>query len=363
MIDSDPRPRQTEEISLRDIFLFVGDYLHHLLKRWYIIAIAVAVCAGISAYRAINEVATYNAGLSFSLNEEASGGGLGLGSVLGQFGIGRSGGGTNFLKLVEIARSSSVLDPILLDSIALRQDTLMAANVLIELYNYHEHWIEQDSLRGFYFTHNDIDRFGRTENRVMKQLRYLLQGNPATGAEGLCTIEFNGESGVISMRVSSRSELLSLYIIYKWYQTLSMRYITQATEPQQLTLNLIQAKVDSIRGVLNTLQGRFARLQDRKSNIVLQYNLTEDSYVQRELGLNQIIYGEAVKNMEQARFLLANQTPAFAAIELPREPLPKSEPSLIIAIIKGGLIGGILSSIVLAAVKIYKDTMQYGSTT
>ncbi len=81
-----------------------------------------------------------------------------------------------------------------------------------------------------------------------------------------------------------------------------------------------------MREVLNVLQTRYARLQDRRTGVVLQKSLTEMERVQRELGLNQIIYGEAVKNQEQASFLLANQTPAFGIIESPVEPISINKP-------------------------------------
>lgn len=346
-----------EEVTLRDILLLIGDYSRYFLRRWYVFLLFGLLGGGWFAWQAYHTEGLYGANLRFSLNEDSSGGGAGLGSVLGQFGLGGGSSGPNYLKMVEIARSPSVFNELLFDSIAVGADTILLANYLIDLYGFHEGWAESDQMAGFLFTRNDPVAFDRRENRAMKSLQSKLRGNSGMGIEGLCEIEFDGEAGIIKMTVNTLSENLTLHLARRWYEALSKLYVLQSIAPQKRTLTVIKTKVDSIRGVLDVLQGRYARLEDRRSGVVLRSNLTEIDRIQRELGLNQIIYGESVKNQEQARFLLANQTPAFAIIEAPVEPISINEPSLITSTAKGGIIGGILAGIILFGLKLYRDTI------
>jgi hypothetical protein len=348
---------QPEEITLRDILLLIRDYLRYFLRKWYLFLVAGLLGAGWFGYDAHTTEGTYSAGVKFALNEESGGPAGGLGSVLGQFGLGGQGGVTNFLKLVELARSAKIMNELLFDSIGVNTDTLLVANRIIALYKYHDAWEESEEMIGFVFDQAETSKFTRNENRAMKSLQARLRGNTAAGVEGLCSIEFDGESGIVRMNVSTTDEELSLHITAQWYSSLSKLYINQSVANQRHTLTNIEVKVDSIRGVLNSLQGRYARLQDRRTGIVLRKNLTEIDRVQRELGLNQILYGEAVKNQEQARFLLANQTPVFSIVESTVSPVSINQPSLLTSIIKGGIVAGILAGIVLFGIKLYLDTM------
>lgn len=346
-----------EEITLRDILLLIGDYFRYFLRKWYFFLAFGLLVGGWFAWEAYSTVGTYSANLRFSLNEDTGNGGAGIGSVLGRFGLGGGGTGPNYHKLMAIARSPTVFNELLFDSIIVSTDTVLVANHLINLYDYHEAWMESDDMAGFLFTQVTPFSFSRQENRAMKSLQGLLRGNVSANIDGLCEIDFDGESGIVKMKVSTVSENLTLVLAQKWYIALSNLYVSQSIAPQKKTLVVIESKVDSIRAVLNLLQGRYARLQDRRAGVRLQNNLTELERVQREIGLNQIIYGEAVKNQEQARFLLANQTPAFAIIEAPVEPIRLNTPSLVISTAKGGIVGGILSGIILFCFKLYRDTI------
>lgn len=349
----------SEEVTLKDIILLLRDYFRFFLRNWYVFLVAGLTIGGWFAWDAHTTEGTYKARLRFSLNEESGGG---LGSVLGEFGFGGSSSGTNFVKLVELARSGEVLNDLLFDSMTVGQDTVLTANLLIDLYRYHQAWEESDMISGFVFTRSDPAVFDRRENRVMKSLQILMGGNPEMGINGLCEVEFDEESSIVKMKVSTVSESLSLSLARQWYLALSDLYVRQAIAPQQHTLTIVETKVDSIRGVLRGLQVRYARLQDRRAGIVLKESLIEMELIQRELGLNQMIYGEAVKNQEQARFLLANQTPAFGIIESPVEPINLNKPGLLINLVKGGIVGGILAGIVLFGVKLYLDTINEKET-
>jgi hypothetical protein len=346
----------SEEVTLKDILLLVRDYFRFFLRKWYVFFIAGLIAGGWFAWDAHNTEGTYYAELRFSLNEDGGGGG-GLGSVLGQFGLGGGEAGPNFFKLMELARSGAVMNELLFDSMAVGEDTVIVANHLIGLYGYHEAWEKSEQMSGFVFNGADPTTFDRRENRAMKSLQTRLRGGVEAGIDGLCEIEFDEQSGIIKMETSTTSESLSLHLAEQWYVALSTLYVRQSIAPQQSTLVIIETKVDSIRGVLNVLQTRYARLQDRRTGVVLQKSLTEMERVQRELGLNQIIYGEAVKNQEQASFLLANQTPAFGIIESPVEPISINKPGLLISLVKGGIIGGILAGIILFGIKLYLDAM------
>ena len=69
------------------------------------------------------------------------------------------------------------------------------------------------------------------------------------------------------------------------------------------------------------------------------------------------MYAEATKNREIADFSLASGTPDINIIDEPLPPLEPNAMSLLIELIKGGLLGGLLASGFFIARKIVVDAM------
>ena len=275
-----------------------------------IVALISAASFGLYAYF---QERTFNAELTFMVNSEDSGGSMGgVTSLLGQFGLGGGGGGEyNLDKIVALGKSRRIIQRVLLDSALIGEKDDLIANHLIQRYDFHEEWKDADNaeLHGFLFTTGDPAAFDRTANGVVKSLYSFMIGNPSKGEEGLMRLDYEEETGILRLRVQSLKESLSIIICEKLYEALSEFYILQSTEKQRFTYNKLQAKVDSLRNELNATEYRLARFQDQSMNVFRRQELLEQSRLARESQILTIMYGEAIKNLETANFLLKDATP------------------------------------------------------
>jgi len=120
---------------------------------------------------------------------------------------------------------------------------------------------------------------------------------------------------------------------------------------------MLEERADSVKLELAAAEARLARFEDRSSNILLRQNIIRGQELNRQVLILSTLYAEVVKNKETAAFLLANEKPAFNLIDAPLEPLNKTTESWVSALVIGGLLGVILTGIVLFFTKLVRDAM------
>lgn len=72
--------------------------------------------------------------------------------------------------------------------------------------------------------------------------------------------------------------------------------------------------------------------------------LVQRKILETEIQKLTLMYGEATKNYEIADFSLEAGTPEISIIDEPLPPLEPIAESLLISLIKGGLLGGLIAS-------------------
>ena len=77
----------------------------------------------------------------------------------------------------------------------------------------------------------------------------------------------------------------------------------------------------------------------------------------RDVKMLQVVYGEAIKNLEMADFALKNKTPFIQAIDLPVAPLKKVKKSKLKGLLTGLSIGILLGSVFVVGRKIIRNAM------
>jgi uncharacterized protein involved in exopolysaccharide biosynthesis len=86
--------------------------------------------------------------------------------------------------------------------------------------------------------------------------------------------------------------------------------------------------------------------------------LTQRKLIETEILKLKTMYAEVTKNRELADFSLTAGTPDIVIIDEPLPPLDPNAMSLIIELIKGGLLGGLLAAGFFIARKIVKDAIK-----
>ena len=346
-------------MTLRELIFKIKEYLSFFWSKIIWIALISLLFAALFAILAKSDEVKYVSKLTFMINEDEESSIGGLGSVLGQFGLGGGGGGSeyNLEKVIELANSRRIIQGVLLsktDMTDTGEDYM--ANHIIRTYDLHRAWEEDGALKEFLFTHDSIPAFDRRERKALLQMYGLLVGGEELS--GLINLKVVEGTGIISLGVSSRSEDLSIDVPQVLYEQLSKFYIAKSTEKQRSTFEAIREKTDSIKGALRSAEYSLARVSDRSNGVSMRKDRLRETQLLQEIQLLQIMYGEAVKNLETSRFMLQSVTPFFQLIDLPMSPLPAQRTSALRKAIIGSVLGGVIALMVFGVIKLYRDTME-----
>ena len=352
---------QNKEVTLNSLIWRVIDFVKEIWRNKFIViggALLLAIAfAGLNSLKPTK----YEARLTFMINDDEGGGMGGVSAILGQFGLGGSGGGKyNYQKLSEIALSDKILTQVLLDSATIANNNDFIANHVINLFGFHEMWEEDTLLNGYLFNSENTNVDAR--NFATRSLiNYLSEGAKSGKGDRIIDIQFSEESTVMALTSSSVHEEFAIAVVNSWYDKLSHFYVSKSVEKQAHTYKQLSAKADSIRNLLAGSEASLARSKDRELGLVLAQDKLPSLRSRRNLEMYAEMYGEVLKNKETAEFLLNNSTPFLQVIDIPFKPLNATKPSLILQIIKGLLVGGFLAALFIIARMLIREFRESSS--
>ncbi len=352
-----PGKKQAEEVTLKEVILIIQDYFFEALRNWKIIVVAVILGIVFFLYRAYTTPATYSTNLTFMVNEDESGGIGGAMAILSQFGIGgNSGGKYNLKKILELSKTRKIIELVLFEQRVINDKKDYLANHIINLQELHKKWEKSAVLKDFKFTHDSIPVFSRVENTALKALHGVLIGTSSN--PGLYSTSLNDDTGIMSLKMTSLSEELTLHWLDAAYLVLSSYYIDKSIEKQKFTYDIVAFKADSLKQKMESLEFQLAKFKDSNRGIWSQTYSLKQQQLSRDVQMLRLIYAEAMKNLEIADFTLKNKTPFIQLIDTPIPPIkPNIKPPLI-AIIQGMIIGGFLAVCFIFGRKILREAMK-----
>ena len=328
--------QDNDEISIKDLILKTQEYIKIIWSK-KIALIAVSLLFGLGfAFKAYLKPTTYTAELTFMVNEEDGGSLGGIGAILGQFGMGGSGGGaSNFEKITEIARSGKICERTLMDSATVGGTKDLLANHIIKAYEMHEGWQEDTVLVDFLFT----KPFAATKqyNIALNQLIVFFKG---AKKPGIASLEFDEKSTILKIATTAIDQELSAALTNSWYDKIQVYYVLKSTEGPKKTLEELTHKADSIYGLLSGAESGLATGSD-KLGLVKTYDRLPTSRSGRNLQMYGAMYAEVIKNKETSDFILKSETPYFQKLDEPRLPIAGDNGlGLIVMMILGMIAGG-----------------------
>jgi len=327
-----------DEISIKELILKTQEYIKIIWSK-KIALIAVSLLFGLGfAFKAYLKPTTYTAELTFMVNEEDGGSMGGIGAILGQFGMGGSGGGaSNFEKITEIARSGKICERTLMDSATVGGTTDLLANHIIKAYEMHEDWQEDTVLVDFLF--NKPFAATKQYNIALNKLIVFFKG---AKKPGIASLEFDEKSTILKIATTAIDQELSAALTNSWYDKIQVYYVLKSTESSKKTLEELTVKADSIFSLLNGAESGLATGSD-KLGLVKTYDRLPTSRSGRNLQMYGAMYAEVIKNKETSDFILKSETPYFQKLDEPRLPIEGDNGlgwklSMILGMIAGGFI-------------------------
>ena len=346
--------KDVKEVPLRDLFNLVGGYLLILRRRWLWLLIGGALLSGYMAYQASITPRVYAADLTFIVNEETNSG-AGIGSILGQFGLG--GGATqkyNTAKIIALGQSQKIMNELLLDTLVIGDEADLLANHIIKHQLLVQKWEMSPDVKISASTLEELD-YG--ERGLLKQLYlYLLESS-----ERILSMRADGDTGILTVTAQSHSEELALRLAEEAYRRVSDFYTLESVSSSQASVERLQLKVDSIRGALESAEYRLAALIDTRQGITQRRDLVRQTQLNREVSILNIAYGEVLRNYETAAFALSTKTPFFQEVDMPFLPLQVTSRSALMQGIIGFIGGAFVVFAIFAARKFYLDVMRDGT--
>ena len=347
---------QNDEISLRELIEKGKEWYAYLLSQWKIIVLAgiIGACLGL-AYSFIKKP-IYTATLSFALEDEKGGGGLGgaLG-LASSFGIDLGGGGGSIFtgsNLTELFKSRAMVEQTLLSPVVVEGKTISLAEMYILNQEWRKNWNEKPKLASIQFLPDTKRKYFTREHDSI--LGVMYQDLSKTG---LSVGQKDKKISIITIDVNSTNELFSKYFTEALVKEVSDFYVTTKSKKARMNMDILERQTDSIRRELNGAITGVAVANDNTFGLNPAMNVRRAPSARRQVDVqaNTAILTELVKQTELAKVTVRKETPLIQVIDQPILPLKKEKFGKAKGIVLGGVLAGFLIVMVLIVRRVLKQ--------
>jgi len=336
---------ENNEISLKELVVKVKELYLYLLSKWKIIVLTGIIGAVLGLTYSFIKKPIYTATLTFALEDEKGGGGLGgaLG-LASSFGLdlGGSGGGIfTGSNLTELFKSRSMVEKTLLSPVTVNGQVISLAEMYIQNNDWRDKWNNNAKYTSIQFLANENRKnFTRLQDSILGEIYENLS------KKGLSVVQKDKKVSIINIDVSSKNELFSKFFCEALVKEVGRFYVETKSKKARLNMAILERQVDSIRGELNGAITGVAVANDNTFNLNPALNVRRAPSARRQVDVqaNTAILTELVKQAELAKVNLRKETPLIQVIDRPILPLEKEK----IGLLKGTIIGGLLISFLTA---------------
>lgn len=345
-----------DEISLKEFIQILKEWSKYLLFRWKVIILAGIIGATLGVMYSLSKKPVYTASLSFALEDEKSGGGLGgaLG-LASSLGIDVGGGGGSIFSgsnLTELFKSRTMVEKTLLSPVTVKGKVISLAEMYIKDNEWRNKWTDNPKFKELQFL-PEMKRqyFTRVHDSILGSIYQNLSNN------SLSIQQRDKKIAIITMDVSSNDELFSFYFCEALARQVGKFYIETKSKKARTNMEILEHQVDSVRSELNSAITGVAVANDNTFNLNPALNIRRAPSVRRQVDVqaNTAILTELVKQSELAKVTLRRETPLIQVIDRPILPLPKERFSKAKGLLIGGFLAGFLTVILLVIRRLLKQ--------
>lgn len=195
---------------------------------------------------------------------------------------------------------------------------------------------------------NNSDTLSIGQNYLLKVTSEELQSMVTFTKE-------NEKSSFRTLSVKSNNDTLSYVIANTILETFSDIYIKNKTKKSTELVNILDKRVDSLRNALYYTQGKLASFADQNQQIIFQSAKITADRLQMNSTQIQILYNEAVRNLDSYKFSLIKETPLLNIITKTDLPIFAKNYKFGTYILIGCLSGLFLTILVIYVIRVYKE--------
>jgi hypothetical protein len=349
-------PTPNDEISLKELIEKAKEWFSYLVSQWKIILLAGIIGAALGLAYSFSKKPLYTATLSFALEDEKSGGGLGgaLG-LASSFGIELGGGGSSIFtgsNLNELFKSRSMVEQTLLTPVNYNGKAISLAEMYIQENEWRESWENKPQFENIQFRpETNRKDFTRVHDSIMGVMYSDISKT------GLTVGQKDKKIDIITIDVNSTNELFAKYFTEALVKNVSDFYVDTKSKKARMNMAILQKQTDSVRAALNGAITGVAVANDNTFMLNPALNVRRAPSARRQVDVqaNTAILTELVKQNELAKVTLRKETPLIQVIDQPILPLKKEKFGKAKGIVLGGILAGFLTVLILIIRRIFKS--------
>jgi hypothetical protein len=346
----------SDEISLKELIVKLKEWFDYLVSKWKIIFLVSLIGGLLGLGYSLLQKPTYTASLSFALEDENSGGGLGGAfGLASSFGIDLGGGGGSIFtgsNLTELFKSRAMVEQTLLSPVTSNGKVISLAEMYIQNEGWRETWNQNLKYKTIRFLPKaNRKSFTRVHDSIFGVIYKDLSKNR------LSVGQRDRKVDIISIDVVSTNELFSKYFCEALAKKVSDFYVETKSKKSRENMMILERQTDSIRRELNGAITGVAVANDNTFGLNPAMNVRRTPSARRQVDVqaNTAILTELVKQSELAKVTLRKETPLIQIIDRPILPLPKERFGKAKGILMGGFLAGFLVGLFLIIKRVFKN--------
>jgi hypothetical protein len=338
-----------EYYSLGEIVTITKSFFRYLLKRWWLLALALLIGAGLGLAGYFLQKPKYQAVATFIL-EEKSAGGSGLSGIASQFGLdlgSLSGGGSIFEgdNILDILKSKKIIQKVLLSKVETSGNQQTLADLFLDSYGWKKKWSKTNGLQNIsYASVNGSSVLTLVQDSVLNLIHeFLLE-------KSLGVDRLNKKGTIIKVAVTAVNPVFAKVMTVRLVDEAGKLYLQIKTGTAQSNINRMQRRADSLLALLNNRSYKAAASQLLDANPGINTATVPVEIASRDKAIVATLYTEVAKNLEVSKMMLSQQTPVIQVLDEPQLPLidiNKSEITLVLI----GVFGCVIFTIVALGIK------------
>jgi len=337
--------------SLSDIIRKAKYFISYVLKKWWILLLAILIGVGVGVGYFYAQKPRYEAISTFILEEKQTNTG-GISSIASQFGIdiGSLGGGSLFTgdNIVEILKSKRIVQQILLSRIdSGSPNSPSLADLYLEFSKLKENWKNKPSLSQVNF----MNSF--PESTVQDSVLKIIYDKILKKHLSVDRIAKRGT--IIQVTVVAQNGLFAKLMTERLVDEAGKMYLNIKTGTALANINRLQRRSDSLLALLNNKSFTAASMQPLDANPGIKTMGVPSEIAGRDKTVLATLYSEVTKNLETSKLLLSQQTPIIQILDKPGLSLYDHKRSVNFYIMVCGAVALIICLALLAGVYFLKD--------
>ncbi|PKB17423.1 Wzz/FepE/Etk N-terminal domain-containing protein [Flavobacterium sp. 5] len=350
------KPEINDEISLKELIEKGREWYCYLWSQWKIIILVGLIGAIFGLTYSFIKKPIYTATLSFALEDEKGGGGLGGAiGLASSFGLDLEGsGGGMFVgsNLTELFKSRTMVEKTLMTPVTVNGKVISLAEMYIQDNKWRDSWNDDAKFKNIQFLPDTKRKyFTRVHDSILGVIYEKLS------KKSLSVEQKDKKISIISMEVASTNELFSLYFCEALARQVGKFYVDTKSKKARMNMEILNRQTDSIRAELNSAITGVAIATDNTFmlNPALNVRRTPSAKRQVDVQANTVILTELVKQTELAKVTLRKETPLIQVIDRPILPLNKERFGKAKGILVGGFLSGFLAILFLFLKKTFSN--------